>query len=258
MFRSASVLPTAFESSPTICTRKRFSAIPYSFTSSLRDFPDLESSFDLSFFAKQIFVKGRRTRIPTRRVMIPTGRNEKNPNASKPFLASSSLTTRFGGVPMRVIIPPMLLANASGMRRRRDDVPAAAAILTTIGSIKATVPVLLTNIPMADVTIMTRRKRRSSLFPASTITLLPIIFARPVWKIPPPTMNRPTIMMTVVFEKPARPSAGVRICERSNARRAHIATRSDLTLPLTKKNAAKSNIISVVIISLYSVKGRQR
>ena len=109
---------------------------------------------------------------------------------------------------MRVIIPPILLAKARGIRRRREEVPAAAAILTTIGSIKATVPVLLTNIPMAEVTIITSRNRRSSLFPARVITLLPIIFARPVWNIPPPTMKRPTIIITVVFEKPDKASVG--------------------------------------------------
>ena len=103
----------------------------------------------------------------------------------------------------------MLLAKARGIRRRRGDEPAAAAILTTIGSIRATVPVLLTNIPIAEVTIITSRKRRSSLLPARVMTLLPIIFARPVWKIPPPTMNRPIIMITVVLENPERPSAGV-------------------------------------------------
>ena len=112
---------------------------------------------------------------------------------------------------MRVIMPPMLLAKARGMSRRRGDVPAAAAMLTTIGSMRATVPVLLTNMPIADVTIITRRKSLSSLLPARVMTLLPIIFARPVWKMPPPTMKRPIIMMTVVFEKPERPSAGVRI-----------------------------------------------
>ena len=149
--------------------------------------------------------------MPTRRVTRPTGRNEKKPSGAKPAFARVSLTIRLGGVPMSVIIPPILLAKARGISRRRDDVPAAAAILTTIGSIRATVPVLLTNIPMADVTIITRRKSLSSLFPARVITLLPIIFARPVWKIPPPTMKRPIIIITVVLEKPERPSAGVRI-----------------------------------------------
>ena len=122
-----------------------------------------------------------------------------------------SLTIRLGGVPISVIIPPILLANASGISRRRGDVPAAAAILTTIGIMTATVPVLLTTEPMVPVTIMTRRNSLNWLLPASIIILLLIILARPVWKIPPPTMNRPTIIMTVEFETPESPSAGVRI-----------------------------------------------
>ena len=156
---------------------------------------------------------------------------------------------------MRVIIPPMLLAKARGMRRRRGDMPAVAAMLTTIGSIRATVPVLLTNMPIAEVTIMTRRKSLSSLFPASAITLLPIIFARPVWKIPPPTMNRPIIMITVVLEKPERASAGFRIWHKRRARRAHIATRSERTLPVTKSIADIRSIIKVAIINIYFEKG---
>ena len=149
--------------------------------------------------------------MPTARVTIPTGRKEKKLRDSYPEETRVSLTIRLAGVPIRVIIPPMLLAKARGIRRRRDDMPAVAAMLTTIGSMRATVPVLLTNIPIAEVTIITRRNSLSSLFPASAITLLPIIFARPVWKIPPPTMNRPIIIITVVLEKPARASAGLSI-----------------------------------------------
>ena len=62
---------------------------------------------------------------------------------------------------MRVIIPPILLANARGMRSLLGEVPADAAILTTIGIITATVPVLLTTDPMVPVTIMTSRKSLS-------------------------------------------------------------------------------------------------
>ena len=105
----------------------------------------------------------------------------------------------------------MLLAKARGMRKRLGDFPALAAMLTIIGSIRATVPVLLTNAPIAPVTSITRRNIFVSLLPARDITLLPIIFARPVWNIPPPTTNKPIIMMTVVLENPERASVGVRI-----------------------------------------------
>ena len=77
--------------------------------------------------------------------------------------------------------------------------------------------------------------------------------ASPVWKIPPPTINSPTIIITVVFEKPASASEGVNICESKSAKRAHIATRSERTLPLTKSAAAMSKMIIVVSISDFFV-----
>ena len=112
---------------------------------------------------------------------------------------------------MRVIMPPMLLANAKGIRSRLGLVPAPAAMLTTMGSIRATVPVLLTNAPMPAVANITSRNSFNSLFPASFNILALIIFASPVWKMPPPTTNSPTIMMTTELEKPASPSSGVNI-----------------------------------------------
>ena len=143
------------------CTRKRWLVRPYSPTRSSRLFPDAAFFLPASFGVRNILVRGRRPRIPTVRVMIPTGRNDKNERGAKPAPWSVSLTIRLGGVPIRVIIPPMLLANARGMRSLLGDVPADAAILTTIGIITATVPVLLTTDPIVPVTIMTRRKSLS-------------------------------------------------------------------------------------------------
>ena len=180
--------------------------------------------------------------------MRPTGRNEKNESGEYPADWRVSLTIRLGGVPIRVLIPPMLLAKASGIRKRRGDLPAPVAILTMIGSIRATVPVLLTKAPISPVTSITRRNILVSLLPESDITLLPIILASPVWKIPPPTMKRPTIIITVVFENPESPSAGVRTWQRRSARSAQMATRSERTFPLTNNMAETSNIISVAII----------
>ena len=108
--------------------------------------------------------------------------------------------------------------------------------------------------PMVPVTIITSRNRRSSLWPARTIILLLIILARPVWKIPPPTINRPTIIITVEFANPASPSAGVRIWHISRASSEHIATISDLTFPLTNNPAAINRIINVAITSLLAFK----
>ena len=52
-----------------------------------------------------------------------------------------------GGVPIRVSMPPMLLAKARGMRMRRELMPELDAMLTMMGSMRATVPVLLTKPP---------------------------------------------------------------------------------------------------------------
>jgi len=88
--------------------------------------------------------------------------------------------------------------------------PAFVARLTTIGSIRATVPVLLTKAPIAEVTSITNRNNRNSLFPASFKMRELIIFANPVWKIAPPTTNSPTIIITTELEKPDKASSGVR------------------------------------------------
>lgn len=57
---------------------------------------------------------------------------------------------------------------------------ASAAMLTMMGSMSATVPVLLTNAPMAAVTIITMKNSRVSLPLASFIIRLLTIFASPV------------------------------------------------------------------------------
>ena len=186
--------------------------------------------------------------MPTATQMMPTGRNEKKDNGSKPAPVSVSCMIRLGGVPMSVIMPPMLLAKASGMSRRLELVFALAAMLTTMGSISATVPVLLTNAPMADVTSMTSSSNRSSLLPASFRILLLIILASPVWNIAPPTTNRPIIMMTTELENPASPSSGVRMWKMSSASSTQMATRSERTLPLMNNMTDAMSMISVTSI----------
>lgn len=92
----------------------------------------------------------------------------------------AGITSALGGVPISVIMPPMLLAKASGMRNREVPIPAPFAILTTMGSISATVPVLLTKAPMIEVTPTTSKNNLNSLSPASLRSRAPIILARPV------------------------------------------------------------------------------
>ena len=180
-------------------------------TNCFRDLPECVFSSACPFLERKCLVSGKSTRVPVSTQTSPTGKKEKKDSCGKPACTKVSAIIRFGGVPISVIIPPMLLAKARGINRRLGFVPALAAMLTTMGNMRATVPVLLTKAPMADVTSMTRRKRRNSLVPASLRILLLIIFASPVWKIAPPTTNNPTIMITTEFEKPERPSSGVRM-----------------------------------------------
>ena len=130
---------------------------------------------------------------------------------------------------------------------------ALAARLTTIGSISATVPVLLIKAPMAAVTSMTRMNSFSSLLPANPRMRLLTILASPVWKIAPPTTNSPIIMMTIGLANPASASSGVSIWKTSRPSSAHSATRSERTRPFIKKTADSTRIASVIyIISVVS------
>ncbi|CCY65371.1 unknown [Prevotella sp. CAG:1124] len=174
------VLPLIPEFFPTI-NLERLSASLYSSTSSSND---LVLRFSLSlpspFFAKNHLLNGKRTIIPITIHISPTGVKAKKPNCSYPAPVNTSWITRLGGVPISVSIPPKLLANASGISRREALTPDLAARLTTMGNIKATVPVLLTNAPINDVTTMISRNKRSSLLPANLSMRPLIILARPV------------------------------------------------------------------------------
>ena len=179
---------------------------------------------------------------------MPTGVNEKNDRPSNPASSSVDAATRFGGVPISVIIPPILLAKAIGISIREEFMLDVAAILTTIGSISATVPVLLTKAPMKDVTSITSTNSFHSLPPAAVI-IRPLIFlASPVRKIPPPTMNSPAIIITIELEKPERASAGVSIPHNINASRLQSATISERMRPFMKSTTDIARIVSVIAI----------
>jgi hypothetical protein len=146
----------------------------------------------------------------------------------------------------------MLLAKAKGMRKRLGDTSALMARLTTIGKSRATVPVLLTKPPMADVTSITNMKSRISLFPASVRIRELIFLASPVWNIAPPTTKSPIIIITTEFEKPDNASSGVRMPKSTNAMSAHSATTSERTFPFTKNMTESSRIIVVIITELLN------
>ena len=144
-----------------------------------------------------------------------------------------------------------------GISRRLTELPLAEAMLTTMGNIRATVPVLLTNAPMSAVPDMTSRKRRVSLFPPSFRSRAPIIFARPVLNMAPPTMNRPTIITTMGLAKPDNASCVVITPLTARTRSAHKATMSARIFPHTKKMAAIRRVARVIIMFCFTVKFMQ-
>ena len=200
---------------------------------------------------KKNLLKKYKTTIPTARHTKPTGVKEKNDSASNPFFSSSLLTIIFGGVAISVRIP-ILLANANGMRNRLGLTLALTAILTTIGIITATVPVLLTKAPIDAVTSITSTKSLISLSPASLNILELISFANPVRKIPPPTTNNPIIIITTGLENPDKASDGNNIPVTTKANKAQIATKSARTFPCIKKIDDTNNIINVIFIGVKS------
>ena len=183
---------------------------------------------------------------PTATATAPTGAKEKNPRGSRPSLTIASWMTRFGGVLMRVK-SPILLANAIGIRYLLALMPEADAILITIGIITATVPVLLTNAPIAAVTSITRRKRTFSLLPPTFIILPLIILARPVLKMPAPTTKSPTIIMTTELENPERASSGVSTPVSRSTSIEPRATMSDRILPLTNNIHDRARTMRVTV-----------
>ena len=81
-----------------------------------------------------------------------------------------------------------------------------------------------------------------------------IILASPVWKIAPPTTNRPTIMITTLFEKPESASSGVSMPKAISSMSAHRATTSERILPTAKKAAVTARIIRVINIGELRIK----
>ena len=78
--------------------------------------------------------------------------------------------------------------------------------------------------------------------------------ARPVPKIPPPTMNRPPIIITIGLEKPESASSGDSIPVSTRARAEQIATKSERNLPLTNKIADMAKMMSVIVIAVKIIR----
>ncbi len=148
---------------------------------------------------------------PTTSIVAPTGVKAKNPNGSPPIARSWSDTTRFGGVPINVSMPPSRLPNASGISRRDGAMPAPRASPTTTGSSTATVPVEERKAESSAAISMVATNSRVGPRPAMRASRSPSRSATPVSNRPAPTMNRPAIMSVIGSAKPASACAGVRM-----------------------------------------------
>ena len=133
---------------------------------------------------------------------MPVGKNVNMVRGVPPYSSHTSAMTRFGGVPISVSMPPMLDANAIGIRKRDGETDDAAAIDTTIGSIRATVPVLLTKPPMIPVASTTTMNSLVGLSPTNLDRFAPIFLASQELKTAAPTTKRPAIMITIGLENP--------------------------------------------------------
>ena len=83
-------------------------------------------------------------------------------------------------MPIKVSMPPIELAKASGIMSLAGLVPALLAMARMMGSSRATVPVLLTKAATTLVTIITRKKSFTSLVPASLSRRPDMVRAKPV------------------------------------------------------------------------------
>ena len=125
----------------------------------------------------------------------------KKPNPR--FISSRALCAiRFPGAPIRDKLPPMAAANTSGISSLEREYPDFAAIPITTGISTAAVPVL-ERTPLISPTItMMAMISIFSVF-ANFVTIPPILFAMPVSKNAPPTINIATNKMTLLSINPA-------------------------------------------------------
>ena len=106
------------------------------------------------------------------------------------------------GAPIRERFPPIAAANTSGIRSLDLEYPDFAAIPITTGISTAAVPVLeSTPLITPTITMIATISVRSEL--ANLVTIPPILFAIPVSKSAPPTMNIATNKMTLLSMNPA-------------------------------------------------------
>jgi hypothetical protein len=140
----------------------------------------------------------------------------------------------FGGVPMRVSMPPSSDEKDRGMSRRAGLIPTRRAMATTTGMRMATVPVELMKLELTALAAMMTAMRRRSVEPPSRVSCSPSQAVTPEPCRPAPTTNSPAISRTTELENPARASFGVSTPVSINDAKAIRLTRSSGRRSLTK------------------------
>ena len=173
----------------------------YSFTSSASDFPRLRFPLWSLSFVRNSLLKGSNTMIPTIMQITPIGVNEKNDRGSYPASVSASLYDEVG----RRTDEGEHSAHAACKRQRHEQSVCACLRFGCEahdnGHHRGYCARVAYKAPMAAVTTMRSMNRRSSLSPAIDRIFPLIFFASPIWKIAPPTTNRPTIIMTTDWKR---------------------------------------------------------
>ena len=117
-------------------------------------------------FLVSIFEEFHKKNNPTISNIIPIGNTVKKPSSGYPYSTNVVLTISTGGVPISVIIPPMLAAKAIGIKKRRALRLASRVMLNTMGSRRVAVPAFDIKEPNTAASIIVSIKSLSSLSPA--------------------------------------------------------------------------------------------
>ena len=179
------------------CIRNRLLERPYSFTNCFSDLPERLLSSFCPFLERNHLLSGIWNQRTDSHADQTYGQESKERKRLKPGEVNIFCLSKVGRVPISVIMPPILLAKANGISNRLGFILALIARLTTMGSIHATVPVLLTKRTTIQGSYQHNKQEQADFTVSSkfkntrTNHFLPVLSEK--W--PAPT-NSPIIIMT--------------------------------------------------------------
>ena len=138
----------------------------------------------------------------------PIGVKSKSWNGWRPASPSTPAVRMLGGVPTRVVVPPRIAPNASGMKSREGARPAWRARLATAGSSTAVAATLFMKAESNPAAVMSSTIRGTSRSPTSAWIRLPMASATPVLSRPSLMKKTESMVMTAGEEKPVNASEG--------------------------------------------------